>query len=160
MDLSTSCRFAAPPDVVWALLTDPDAVASCLPGCDRLEPLGGDRYRASLNVAVAAISGQFSGTVAMLDQRPPHSYRLAVEGTGRTGFVRGEATVELAEDQGGTIVNIKGQGQVGGLIARVGQRLLGTVSKTMLDRFLSCMQERAQQAPGGPFPTTGGGSAS
>ena len=34
-----------------------------------------------------------------------------------------------------------GQGQVGGLIARVGQRLLGTVSKMMMDRFFACLQD-------------------
>ncbi len=144
MDLAASYTFAAAPTTVWNLLIDPAVVAACLPGCERLEPIGEDQYRASLNLAVASVSGRYAGTVAILDKRPPHSYRLVVEGTGKPGFVKGEATVELVEQDETTIVNVKGQGQVGGLIARVGQRLLGTVSKMMMDRFFGCLQERAK----------------
>ena len=143
MDLSASYTFAAPPATVWNLLNDMDVVASCLPGCERLEPIGEDRYRADLTLAVAAVSGRYSGTVAILDKQPPNSYRLVVEGTGKSGFVKGEATVQLVEDQASTIVTVTGQGQVGGLIARVGQRLLGTVSKMMMDRFFGCLQAKA-----------------
>lgn len=143
MDLSASYPFAAPPTTVWNLLIDPEVIASCLPGCDRLEPAGEDQYRAALTLAVAAISGQFTGTVAVLDKRPPHSYRLVVEGTGKPGFVKGEATVELVQRNEMTTVTVRGQAQVGGLIARVGQRLLGSVSKMMMDRFFACLQQRA-----------------
>jgi carbon monoxide dehydrogenase subunit G len=142
MDLSASYAFPSSAAIVWNLLIDPEVVASCLPGCDRLEPLGDDRYRAELTLAVAAVSGQYTGTVAILDKRPPHSYRLVVEGTGKAGFVKGEATVELTEEAQTTIVKVTGQGQVGGLIARVGQRLLGSVSKMMMDRFFACLEQR------------------
>jgi carbon monoxide dehydrogenase subunit G len=149
MDLSASYTFAAPPAVVWNLLNDMEVVASCLPGCDRLEPMGDDLYRAELTLAVSAISGRYSGTVAILDKRPPNSYRLVVEGTGTSGFVKGEATVELVEEEASTIVKVTGQGQVGGLIARVGQRLLSTVSKMMMDRFFGCLQGKATQTGSG-----------
>ena len=142
MDLTASYVFDAPPATVWNLLIDPDVVGACLPGCEGLEPIGEDRYRAALTLAVAAVSGRYSGTVAIVDKRAPSSYRLLVEGTGAPGFVRGEATIELVEHDRTTVVTVKGQGQVGGVIARVGQRLLGSVSKMMLDRFFSCMQQR------------------
>ena len=142
MEVSGSFRFGAPPEAVWRLLTDPEVVASCLPGCDRLEPIGGDKYQAELTLAVAAVSGRYTATIALVDQRPPRSYRMLVDGSGKAGFVKGEATVELAGDGEATVVTVTGQGQVGGLIARVGQRLLGTVSKMMMDRFFACLQAR------------------
>ena len=141
MDLNGSYVFDAPPDVVWKLLVDPAVVGACLPGCDGLEPVGDDRYRATLTLAVAAISGRYTGTVAMLDKNPPHSYRLVVEGKGKPGFVNGEATVELVPDGNATTVRVTGRGDVGGLIARVGQRLLGSVSKMMMDRFFDSLQK-------------------
>jgi hypothetical protein len=140
MEIVASYTFAAPPDVVWGLLTDPVSVAGCMPGCDKLEPIGEDRYRADLTIAMAAVSGQYSGTVAMLDKQPPTSYRLEVEGTGKAGFIKGTATIELAADGAGTIVHVKGDAHVGGLIARVGQRLLGGVNKMMMDRFFECLE--------------------
>ena len=144
MDLTGTYTFAAPAARVWTLLNDPEVIASCLPGCDRLEPLGDDRFRANLSLAVAAISGQYTGTVAIVDKQPPQSYRLIVEGSGKAGFVKGEARVELVDESGTTTVNVSGQGQVGGLMARVGQRLLGSVSQMMMDRFFACLRTKAE----------------
>jgi uncharacterized protein len=140
MDLTGSYAFPATPHEVWKLLVDPAVIGSCLPGCDGLETIGEDRYRATLTLAVAAVSGRYSGTVSVLDKKPPHSYRLLVEGKGAPGFVNGEATVELVADGAATTVRVSGRGEVGGLIARVGQRLLGSVSKMMMDRFFDNLQ--------------------
>ena len=58
MDISGSYTFNAPPARVWDLLMTPDAIASCIPGCDRFEPDGDDRYRARLIVALAAVTAR------------------------------------------------------------------------------------------------------
>lgn len=146
MDVNGSYSFAASPDAVWKVLTDPVVIAGCLPGCDRLEPIGEDKYRAAMTLAVAAVSGNYTGTVSMLDKNPPHSYRLVVEGSGKPGFVNGDATIELVAEGAGTTVRVTGRGNVGGVIARVGQRLLGSVSKMMMDRFFTCVQGRIGSA--------------
>ena len=143
IELSGAYGFDAPRQQVWDLLNDPDVLASCLPGCDRLEPLGDDRYRAELTVSVAAISGHYTATVAMRDKQPPESFRLVIDGTGRAGFMKGNALVQLADADSATLVSVSGQSEVGGLVARVGQRLLGSVSKMMLDRFFAALQARA-----------------
>jgi uncharacterized protein len=144
VNLSGSYRFEAPVGVVWQLLTDPDVLASTLPGCDKFEPLGDDRYRAQLTMSVAAISGSYAVTVAMQDKVAPRSYRLLIDGSGKPGFVKGDATVVLLDHGEETVVNVDGTGTVGGLVARVGQRLLGTVSKTMMDRFFAALAARAR----------------
>lgn len=142
MELFATYTFPASPAVVWRLLIDPEVVASCLPGCDRLEPLGDNRYRAELTLTVAAVSGHYTAIVAIVDQEPPRSYRMMVDGSGKAGFVKGDAMVELAGQGDSTLVTVAGHGQVGGLIARVGQRLLGSVSKMMMDRFFACLQTK------------------
>jgi len=140
MDISGTYRFAAPPARVWDLLMDPAAIAGCIPGCETLEADGEDRYRARLTVALAAITGTYDGTVVITDKVHPSSYRLAVEGQGRPGFVKGSAEIVLREDGAGTIVEVTGTVQTGGPIARVGQRLIAGVSKMMQDRFFACLQ--------------------
>ncbi|MBI2188524.1 MAG: carbon monoxide dehydrogenase subunit G [Acidobacteria bacterium] len=139
MDISGTYRFDAPPQQVWALLMDTDAIARCIPGCRALRPVGPNRYETELSVAVAAISGDFSGTIELADLRPPESYRLLVNGTGRPGFVRGTATITLAPDGNGTAVQVAASAQAGGLIARVGQRLLEGVARMTMDRFYQCL---------------------
>lgn len=140
MDIAGSYTFTAPPERVWDLLMDPVVIASCIPGCEKLEPDGEDRFRARLNVALAAITGSYDGTVTLADKMPPHSYRLIVEGQGKPGFVKGTATIALRADGATTIVDVGGIVQTGGPIARLGQRLIGNVSKMMQDRFFACLQ--------------------
>ena len=142
MDLKATYVFNAPVQQVWDLLMDTEAVGSCLPGCRGLHPLGDDRYETELAVAVAAISGNFKGTITLKDQVPPHSYRLLVEGSGRPGFVNGEATVTLLADGDHTSVQIAAHADVGGMIARVGQRLLEGVARMTMDRFYGCLMAR------------------
>ena len=87
----------------------------------------------------------------MTDKDEPAGYTLMVEGKGKPGFVNGSANVALSEADGGarTSVAVTGKAQVGGTIARVGQRLLGGVSKMMMDRFFACLQERARATGAG-----------
>jgi carbon monoxide dehydrogenase subunit G len=140
MDISGSYTFNAPPDRVWALLMDPAVIASCIPGCDRLEPDGDDRYRARLTVGLAAITGTYDGTVVISEKAAPSSYRLTVEGQGKPGFVKGNAAIALRPDGATTVVDVSGTVETGGPIARLGQRLIGNVSKMMQDRFFACLQ--------------------
>jgi carbon monoxide dehydrogenase subunit G len=142
MTLEGTYTIPAPRERVWQLLMDPAAIASCVPGCQAFEPLGDDKYRVKLTAGVAAISGTFEGTVALSEQVPPSSYRLVMEGSGGPGFVTGDAVMTLRDDAAGTAVDVKAEVEVGGTIARVGQRLLGSVSKMMMDRFFACMASR------------------
>jgi len=145
MEVSGTYRFDAPPPQVWALLMDTAVIARCMPGCRALRPAGPNRYETELSVAVAAISGDFSGTIELADMRPPESYRLLVNGTGRPGFVRGAATITLARDEHGTAMQVTASAEAGGLIARVGQRLLEGVARMMMDRFFQCLASQPER---------------
>ncbi len=142
MDISGSYTFNAPPDRLWSVLMDPAVISSCIPGCERLEPDGEDRYRARLHVGLSAITGTYDGTVVISEKAPPTSYRLTVEGQGKPGFVKGSAVITLRADGTTTIVEVGGTVQTGGPIARLGQRLIASVSKMMQDRFFTCLQSK------------------
>jgi len=142
MEISDTHNFAAPPEAVWAVLMNPDAIKACLPGCRELRPIGEDRYHAEMSIGVAAITGTFSGTVTLSDQAPPNSYRLSVDATGKVGFARGSADILLKRLASGTEVEVKGSAEVGGLIARVGQRLIESVARMTIAGFFSCLASR------------------
>jgi hypothetical protein len=72
------------------------------------------------------------------------SYTLVVNGTGRAGFVNGRAVVTLVPAGERTTVQIAAQADVGGMIARVGQRLLEGVGKMTMDRFYACLAKRVE----------------
>jgi carbon monoxide dehydrogenase subunit G len=146
VQVSASYTFDMPVAQVWQALMNPTVVCACLPGCRELRPIGDNRYEAELSVAVSAITGTFKGTVGIEDQIPPRSYKLVVEGSGGAGFVRGQSAVTLADKGTTTVVEVAGDVQIGGAMARVGQRLLAGVSKMMMDRFFECLREKAKSA--------------
>ena len=149
MEIDATYTFPASVSEVWNLLMDPSAIAACLPGCRELRPIGDDRYQAELTIGVAAVSGSFTVTIALADKVPPQSYRLQVEATGRPGFARGSATIVLSPDEKGTAVRVTAAAEVGGLIARVGQRLLEGVARMTMDRFYECLAKRIGETGNG-----------
>jgi carbon monoxide dehydrogenase subunit G len=147
MKIEGSSDIPAPRETVWAAFLDPDILAQALPGCEKLEAIGPNEYKATMKVGVAAIKGTFEGKVKLSDLEPPNRYRMAVEGSGGPGFVRGDAGMEMSDVDGGTKVSYDADVQVGGLIASVGQRMLGGVTKMMLDQFFTRMTELLASKP-------------
>ena len=107
MNVQGTYTFNAPATKVWDLLIAPKTVAQCLPGCEKLEPLGDDRYQATLKIDIAAINGKYQDTVALIDKRPPNSYRLLVDGSGTPGFVKGESAIVVIEQGEKTLVQVR-----------------------------------------------------
>ncbi len=141
MRLEGAYEIPVPRDTVWQAFLDPERIRQSIPGCEALEPTGEGEFKARMKIGVAAIKGTFEGRVRIKDRVEPESYRMAVEGQGAPGFVRGEALVTLAESGTGTRVSYSADVQVGGLIAGVGQRMLGGVAKMMADQFFGRMTE-------------------
>lgn len=131
---------------VWELFNDPQRLAKLLPGCERLDPDGKNRYKVAIKFALAAFSGAYSGRVELSEQKPPQSMRLRVEGKGAPGFMRGEGTLELAEKGEQTEVRYSGEVQVGGLIAAVGQRMIEAAAKRILQQFFQSASQQLQNS--------------
>ncbi|MDA0734569.1 MAG: carbon monoxide dehydrogenase subunit G [Chloroflexi bacterium] len=141
MEVSGSYEFNATAEQVWGLLMDPKVLASCLPGVQSLDPVGADEYQAVVNVGVGPVNGRYTAKIFLRDQNPYNSLKLVLEGKGSLGFANGESLINLVEQDGKTTLNIKGDTQVGGPVARVGQRMMGSVAQGMMDRFIKCLQD-------------------
>lgn len=142
MKLEGNYVFDAPRERVWALLLSADALKHCIPGCESLEADGEDSFKAVMKVGVASIRGTYTGRVRLTDQQEPERYTMNVEGSGGPGFVRGAAKVTLAEEGNATRVMVDADGQVGGTVAGVGQRMLGGVARMLMNQFFDCLQKQ------------------
>ena len=143
MKITGSYVFDAPVAQVWETLMSPDLLSSCIPGCQDFEPVGEDEYRVTVNIRVGPINGRYEAKISLTDQKPPDSYRLVAEGSGPLGFAKGDALVTLSEEAGKTTLRVEGDANVGGTVARIGQRMTGSVAKTMMDRFFDCLRQSA-----------------
>ncbi len=135
MKLQGTYKFKASQEKVWEVLTNPRHLEKAIPGCEKLEEIEPGIYDVTLKIGIAGIKGTYKGMAEVADPQPPQKYRLIVEGSGSPGFVKGEALIELSHQNQSTIVSCQAEGQVGGLIAGVGQRLISGIAKMMLGQF-------------------------
>ena len=144
MKITGSYEFDASAQHVWQVLTDPKVLADCIPGCEGLEPQGNDEYQAQLTVGVGPVRGKYNAKITMKDKEPYQSYALVVQGNGLPGFVNAEAKITLVEQGGKTTVQVDSDAQAGGPVARVGQRMMDSVARLMLNQFFTCLQKAAR----------------
>ena len=146
MKLDGEYIFDGPREEVWELVRDPDVLVTALPGAQELKQVGENEYEGEMNVRIGPIAGVFSGRLVVSDEVPPESYTLTVEGKGKPGFAKGTGHVQLIDQgDGTTLMKYEGEMQIGGRLARVGQRLMDTASKSMMRQGLEALN-RALQA--------------
>src|SRR5438477_2142009 len=141
MKIEGTYDVPVPRKKVWDAFLNHAQLKKAIPGCEKLEALGNDEFKATLKIGVAAVKGTFEGRVKLSDKKPPESYRLSADGSGGPGFVKADTLITLTEIDGGTRVSYSADVQVGGLVAGVGQRMLGGVSKMMADQFFGKMSD-------------------
>jgi uncharacterized protein len=149
MTMNGEVQLAAPREVVWAKLNEPDVLKASIPGCEELERTEDNGFRAAVKVKVGPVSARFKGRVTLSDLDPPNGYKINGEGEGGVaGFAKGGATVRLAEQDGGTLLSYDVEAQIGGKLAQLGQRLINGTAKKLADEFFTNFANAVQgQAP-------------
>lgn len=140
MKINGKATLQAPPERVWAALNDPAVLVATIPGCERLERTGPDRYRMTITAGVASITGTYVGDVELADPEPPSAFTLRASGAGAPGTVSADVRVTLAaEADGGTLLRYAADATVGGAIGGVGQRVLAGVARKTATQFFAAV---------------------
>jgi carbon monoxide dehydrogenase subunit G len=130
-------------DVTWKALNDTAILKDCIPGCESIEQTGDNEYQLVMLAKVGPVSARFKGRMTLSDIVAPDSYRLAFEGQGGVaGFAKGEASVHLSPQDGGTKLAYTANAMIGGKLAQVGSRLIDGVAKKIAGEFFSAFNAR------------------
>jgi carbon monoxide dehydrogenase subunit G len=148
MRLTGTAILHAPPGQAWAALTDPAVLAAAIPGCSRLAPSGPDAYEFAIEAGAGTVHGTYSGEVRLFDRNEPQSFRLAATGSGAPGTVSIGVRFRLAAADAGTELAYDANGEVGGLLAAVGQRLITALAQRMTADFFSSVDAQLQEGNG------------
>jgi carbon monoxide dehydrogenase subunit G len=143
MQQSGEYRIGAPISAVWQALNDPEVLARRIYGCQSMERVGDNAFRAVVRAKVGPVSAPFTADVA-----PPRSYTLQTNvKDAAAGFGKGVAKVALSEaDAGPTLLRYDVEGSVGGKLVQVGQRLIDGAARKMAADFFTAFGEAV--APG------------
>jgi hypothetical protein len=145
MKIEGKFKIAAPRQKVWDALTDPATLKAAIPGADQLKEIAPGKFEVEMSVGIGIIRGRFQGTVESTDLNPPSSQRLIMDGEGPGGWIRGEGALTLHDVDGNTEIEVEGEAQTGGVLARVGQRMLGNASRTMMGQFFKNLDREVKR---------------
>ena len=149
-------ELGVPVQHAWAILSDLESVASCMPGASLGEKTGDNAFKGSVKVKVGPATAQFGGEVEILSMDPANR-SLVLKGKGAdkggsSASMELEASIEEADGQSvlvglATVV-------VNGKFAQFGGRMMVQVSDVILKQFVDNFIGKAQAlgeaaAPGG-----------
>jgi carbon monoxide dehydrogenase subunit G len=149
MDMIGEERIGAPRQLVWEALNDPDILRQCIPGCQSLEWTSPSELAATVKLKIGPVSASFSGGVTLTDINAPESYTILGEGKGGiAGFAKGHAKVTLVDEGAETLLQYSAQAQVGGKLAQLGSRLIGSSSQKLATQFFADFNKAVTEKAG------------
>lgn len=142
-ELRRVIELPAAPAVVWERLWDIAALASCIPGCDGVEPVEErKRYRATIRDRVGPFRIAIPLDVAVEAAAPD---QLSVTASGRDATLGSPVKVGLkvsleARPDGGSRLLVDGRADIGGKLAALGQGVIQRKTKDVLDQFAANLE--------------------
>ena len=144
MKVEGSYMFNTDRETLWTAMLSPEVFSGCIPGCQQFQPTSDDSYDVELKVGVASITGTYAGRVTVVERNHPEHYRMLIEGTGSGGSIKGSAQFAFTENDRTTEIRVVGDAQVTGMVARVGQRLMGSASRMLMNQFFACLKDKIE----------------
>ena len=138
MELTGEVRIAAPRESVWQALNDEHCLMQCIPGCEAVEITSPTERHVRLLVKAGPVRARFVGKISLSDVLPNSACVMNFEGSGgAAGMATGKSSVQLSDDNGGTLVRYTATASVGGKLGQIGARMLDAASKQMADQFFT-----------------------
>jgi len=138
MELTNEFEVAVPVERAWAVLTDLERIAPCLPGA-QLREVQGDEYRGSVKIKVGPITTSYEGVIR-ISELDVAAHRAVLKAEGREtrgqGNVASVITATLFPTDAGTKVVVMTDLTITGKVAQFGRGVLADVSAKLLDQFV------------------------
>lgn len=144
--------ISAPPDAVWAALSDLRAVARCLPGAE-LDSVEGNTVRGHVQIALGPMRARFAGTGTITLNDANREGRLTGQGRDTGGSATsGDVTWQvLPGDAGMTILAVRLAWRLTGPLAQFGR---GALVQDLIRRLAADFAANLEAMIAGRAPTT------
>jgi carbon monoxide dehydrogenase subunit G len=142
MDFTNEFRVSLPVGPAWALLTDLERIAPCMPGA-QLTGVEGEEYAGVVKVKVGPMTVQYKG-VASLEEQDADARTAVLRARGRDVRGQGNAdariTARLVPDGAGTRVTVETRLTITGKVAQFGKGMIEEISKKLLAQFADALE--------------------
>jgi carbon monoxide dehydrogenase subunit G len=141
--LEKEVHLDAPPERVWDLVSDIEALARCIPGLEELQIVDDRQFQSVVRLGVGPISARFQLESRLEELDPPNRVVMVTEGADRSigGRVRQRQEFDLAPDGEGTRVRITSDIQISGRFATFGQRIIAARADQFVDEVVANVEQ-------------------
>ena len=145
MELTENKIIKSQKKIVWSALMSSEVLSQCIPGCQQMTGNPHDGFEATVVQKVGPVKATFKGRVTLSDVLSEESLKLIGEGKGGpAGFAKGEATVNLSEDNNITTLSYSVNAKVGGKLAQLGSRIIDGFAKKMAHQFFENFKAKVE----------------
>jgi len=151
MHLEGDVTIRAPRKKVWDFLTDPNQIAQCAPGVEKVETIEPEkRYRGIASIGLGSVKARFAGEIEILELDEPNFARLKAHGTATGSAADAISEMHLSDGtDGSTLVHWTAEVNVSGQLASLASRLMQPVSKKLSDLFYQEVRRRIESEAAG-----------
>jgi uncharacterized protein len=150
MAVTIEKRFEVPEpvDTVWAFLSDPRKVVTCVPGAQITEQVDERTYKGAISVKVGPTVSDYKGQVQIV-RMDLEAHEIEIVGKGQDTRGKGSASMKMTGkvrslENGGTEVISISELSVAGILAQMGGRMINEVSNIMFVQFTKNFREKLQ----------------
>ena len=156
MDLNHEFTVNVPVAEAWAILTDLERIAPCLPGA-QLTEVEGETYRGQVKIKVGPILAQFKGQASFMS-RDDVAHKASLKGEGRDTTGKGNASAVITAEltsvtPTSTKCTVHTDLSISGKVAQFGRGALADVSDKLLAQFSENLNQLISASPA-PAPST------
>jgi carbon monoxide dehydrogenase subunit G len=159
MELNHEFTVPAHVDRAWAVLTDIEQIAPCMPGAELTE-VDGDTYHGTVKVKVGPITVQYKGTASIVE-KDEAAHRVVLKASGRDARGQGNAsatvTALMTPNGDSTTVFIGTDLSIAGKVAQFGRGVMSDVSAKLLEQFVNNIEADLLVPEGGAEAGGAGG---
>ena len=139
-------RIAARPDVVWAFVTEPEKIVTCVPELIEGTVRDPSHFEAVVRVTVGPVRGRFTFKFEMQPDPAARRMQMRISGGGFGSAVDMTAASDVAAaPDDATLLNWSGEAIMRGPVAAVGGRVLQAQAQKLITQTFANVRERLSQ---------------
>jgi len=162
-EIQKKFSVAQPIDLVWASLSDPADVVTCVPGASITEKIDERNYKGAVLAKFGPIKASYSGDIEILELDETNK-KMVLSGKGLDSKGKGSADMKMVgtlnESNGLTNVEFNIDITIIGKLAQFGSRLINDVSDQLLNQFVSNFKAKFPEQVQTQTSTTNASSSS
>ncbi len=117
MKLNGTHKFKASSHQVFNAILNPAILQTCIPGCNSIEYLDGNRIKANITTPLPGLKGPYGVIISIAQRQEPNFLVLQIHRKGTGGSVNATSQIRLTDEADGALLTYDANADLEGPIA-------------------------------------------